>query len=177
MVLEWFSLAIAPLVSRATELPEDLLAVKTKCTLRITKCGGVGFFVLLMIHPMMMAMMYTQLGLKKRAEMLPPMPSNIPVALCVLWALIILPVITLYIKLLYGLWLKTSCWVCEFFVGGTHALVVRNQPFMIGLSGVYLDSGRLGAGLDISDTVGRWLVRRKETWFAARFSRHPETSK
>ncbi len=157
-----FALSLV-LATRASFL-EDLFGGQNKVYIAHHKMGAWAF-VLLMIHPMMVAMMYTQLGLKKAAEMLLPMPSNIPVALGVLslWALIILLVITLYIKLPYGLWLKTHKLLgVSFLLGGTHALVVRNQLVHDRFIRWYiLIAVAIGAGSWIYRTLSaRWLVRR-----------------
>jgi predicted ferric reductase len=157
-----FSLSLI-MATRAGFL-EDIFGGLNKVYIAHHKVGAWSF-ILLLVHPMMIAMMYTQLGLRKAAEMLLPLPANFPIALGVLslWSLIALLVITLYIKLPYGLWLKTHKLLgISFVLGGIHALIVKNQLVHDRFIRWYiLVAVALGVGSWVYRTLtAKWLVRR-----------------
>lgn len=157
-----FSLSL--LLATRSGFLEDLFGGQNKVYMAHHKIGALSF-VLLMVHPMMVAMMYTQLGLKKAAEMLLPLPSNIPVSLGVLslWILIGLLVVTLYVKLPYGLWLKTHKLLgVSFVLGGAHALIVKNQLVHDRFIRWYIiTTVAIGVVSWIYRTISaRWLIRQ-----------------
>lgn len=122
---------------------EDLFGGLNKVFIAHHIIGGLAL-IMLMMHPIMLALRLAPSSLHAAAMLLLPTLDNLPVAYGVLslWGTILLLYLTFFVKLPYPVWLTSHKFLgVFFFLGGLHTLFIPNdlsrdpwlKSYMLGL--------------------------------------------
>lgn len=128
---------------------------------------GVGAFVLLLFHPVFLALSYLSISLQVAINQLWPSIDKLPILVgsAALSVMILLLVLTLFVKLEYDFWKKTHQYlglplilagIHVFFVGSTVALSEGLRIYLLALTGTAIVSYLY------KTLLGRWLVPKRK---------------
>jgi predicted ferric reductase len=116
------------LLSTRIKVFEDLFGGINKVYIAHHLIGGISL-ILLLIHPLALAMRKIPTGIHYAAMMFVPQWSNLPVAygIIALYGMIILLILTFYVTLPYRIWLLTHKFLgALFFLASLHVLLTPN---------------------------------------------------